>query len=138
MHSIYNSLHILNPDSYSIPRPLSSSLATTGPEKTEFFFYLFCSLEYPTHLVQYLALPSLGSLSAICFCLCDFSYLEPSPFSPLSSRSYIHWVIEKAREFLKNIYLCFIDYTKALTGWITTNCRKFFRRWEYQTTLPAS
>ena len=25
----------------------------------------------------------------------------------------IHWVIEKAREFQKNIYFCFIDYTKA-------------------------
>ena len=25
----------------------------------------------------------------------------------------IHWIIEKAREFQKNIYLCFIDYTKA-------------------------
>ena len=25
----------------------------------------------------------------------------------------IHWIIEKAREFLKNIYFCFIDYTKA-------------------------
>ena len=25
----------------------------------------------------------------------------------------IHWIIEKATEFQKNIYLCFIDYTKA-------------------------
>ena len=25
----------------------------------------------------------------------------------------IWWIIEKAREFQKNIYLCFIDYTKA-------------------------
>ena len=25
---------------------------------------------------------------------------------------------------------------KPLTVWITTNCRKFFKRWEYQTTLP--
>ena len=25
----------------------------------------------------------------------------------------IHWIIEKAREFPKNIYFCFIDYTKA-------------------------
>ena len=33
----------------------------------------------------------------------------------------IRWVIEKAREFQKNIYFCFIDYTKALTVWITTN-----------------
>ena len=25
----------------------------------------------------------------------------------------IHWIIEKAKEFHKNIYFCFIDYTKA-------------------------
>ena len=29
-------------------------------------------------------------------------------------------------------------YAKALTVWITTNCRKFFKKWEYETTLPAS
>ena len=27
---------------------------------------------------------------------------------------------------------------KALTMWITTNCGNFFKRWEYQTTLPVS
>ena len=27
---------------------------------------------------------------------------------------------------------------KLLTVWIITSCRKFFKRWEYQTTLPAS
>ena len=45
--------------------------------------------------------------------------------------------MEKAREFQKDIYFCFIDYTKAFV-WITTNCGKFFKRWEYQTTFPAS
>ena len=25
----------------------------------------------------------------------------------------IHWIIEKTREFQKNIHFCFIDYTKA-------------------------
>ena len=25
----------------------------------------------------------------------------------------IYWIIEKAREFQKNIYFCFIDYAKA-------------------------
>ena len=50
----------------------------------------------------------------------------------------IFWIIEKAREYQKNIYFCFIDYTKVLTVWITTNCGKFFKRWEYQTTWPAS
>ena len=52
--------------------------------------------------------------------------------------SDIHWIIKKTREFQKNIYLCFTDYAKALTVWITTNCGKFLKRWEYQTTLPAS
>ena len=46
----------------------------------------------------------------------------------------IHWIIEKARELQKNIYFCSIDYTKALTVWITTNCGRFLTRWEYWTT----
>ena len=45
-------------------------------------------------------------------------------------------IIEKARKFQKNI--CFTDYAKAFTVCITTICGKFFKRWEYQTTLPAS
>ena len=46
-------------------------------------------------------------------------------------------IIEKAREFLKNIYFCFIDYANAFV-WITINCGKFWKRWEYQNTWPAS
>ena len=42
-------------------------------------------------------------------------------------------IIEKAREFQKKIYFCFIDYAKAFV-WNTTNCGKFFKTWEYQTT----
>ena len=51
----------------------------------------------------------------------------------------IHWIIKKenVRDFQKNIYFIFTDYTKAFV-WITTNCGKFFKRWEYQTTLPVS
>ena len=40
----------------------------------------------------------------------------------------ISWIIEKARESQKNF--CFIDYAKALTVWITTNCGKLLKRWE--------
>ena len=36
----------------------------------------------------------------------------------------IHWTMEKAREFHKNIYFCFIEYAKAFV-WITVNCGKF-------------
>ena len=49
----------------------------------------------------------------------------------------IRWIIEKAREFQKNIYFCFIDYAKAsLCGSQQTG--KFLKRWEYQTAWPAS
>ena len=37
----------------------------------------------------------------------------------------------KAREFQKNIYFCFFYYAKDLTMWITTNCGKFLKCWEY-------
>ena len=46
----------------------------------------------------------------------------------------IRWIIKKAREFQKIIYFCFIDYAKAFDVWITINCGKFFKRWEYQTS----
>ena len=36
----------------------------------------------------------------------------------------ILWIMEKAREFQKNIYFYFIDYAKAFV-WITINCGKF-------------
>ena len=50
----------------------------------------------------------------------------------------ICWIMEKAREFQKNICFCFIDYAKAFDCMDHNNCGKFFKRWEYQTTLPAS
>ena len=63
--------------------------------------------------------------------------------------------MEKAREFQKNIYFCFIDCAKAfdyatafdcvdnkfistISLFSTINCGKFFNRWEFQTILPAS
>ena len=39
----------------------------------------------------------------------------------------IRWIIEKAREFQKNIYFCFIDYPKTFV-WITTDYGKFLKR----------
>ena len=50
----------------------------------------------------------------------------------------IRWIIKIARELPQNIYFCFTDYAKPLTMWITTNYGKFWKRWEYQTTWPAS
>ena len=50
----------------------------------------------------------------------------------------ICWFIEKAREFQKNIYFCFTDYAEAFDCVDHHKLWKFLRRWEYQTTWPAS
>ena len=49
----------------------------------------------------------------------------------------ICWSIKKAREFQENNYFCF-DYAKAFDCVDHKKTRKFFKRWDYQTTLPAS
>ena len=51
----------------------------------------------------------------------------------------ICWIIEKARELQKKTFIsASLTMLKPLTLWITTNYGKFLKRWEYQTTLPAS
>ena len=50
----------------------------------------------------------------------------------------ICWIMDKARGFQENIYFCFTATLKPLIVWIATNCGKFFKEWEYQTTLPVS
>ena len=46
----------------------------------------------------------------------------------------IHWIIEKARVPKKTSTSAVLTTPRPLTEWITTNCGKFFKRWEYQTT----
>ena len=50
----------------------------------------------------------------------------------------ICWIIKKAREFQKNICFCFIDYPKAFDYGSQQTVENSSKRWEYQTTLPAS
>ena len=39
----------------------------------------------------------------------------------------ICWIMEKTREFQKNICFCFIEYAKALSVWVITDCGKILR-----------
>ena len=50
----------------------------------------------------------------------------------------ICWIMEKAREFQKNIYFCFIDYAKAFDCVDHNKLWKILKEMEYQTTWPAS
>ena len=51
----------------------------------------------------------------------------------------IHWIIEKVQASSRKTSIsAFLTMSKSLTVWITINCRKFWKRWAYQTTWPAS
>ena len=69
----------------------------------------------------------------------NFKYILLSERKTRHQIATIPWIMEKAREFQKNIYFCFIDYAKAFEfvdhnkQWKIRN-----KRWEYQATLPVS
>jgi len=50
----------------------------------------------------------------------------------------ILWIMEKAREFQKNIYFCYIDYAKAFDCVDHNKLWKILQEREHQTTWPAS
>ena len=57
---------------------------------------------------------------------------EPEIKLPTSAGS------SKKEEFQENIYFCFIDYAKAFDRVDHNELWKILKRWEYQTTWPAS
>ena len=58
---------------------------------------------------------------------------EPEIKLPTSTGS-----VKKQGNSRKTYTSALLTMPKPLTVWITTNCGKFWKRWEYQTTLPAS
>ena len=50
----------------------------------------------------------------------------------------ICWIIKKQESSRKTSISALLTMPKLLTVWITINCGKFFKRWEYHTTWPAS
>ena len=64
--------------------------------------------------------------------------LEKAEESEIKLPTSTGWNIEKAREFQKNIYFCFIDYAKAFDCVHHNKLWKILKEWEYQTTWPAS
>ena len=61
----------------------------------------------------------MGLLNDLCFSGHNSILIKTQIYSAHSGRgtrdqiTNIRWITEKAREFQKNIYFCFIDYTKA-------------------------
>ena len=59
--------------------------------------------------------------------------VEPEIKLPASTGS-----LKKQESSSKTSISTLLTMPKHLTMWITTNCGKFWKRWEYQTTWPAS
>ena len=53
--------------------------------------------------------------------------------SPISAGS-----LKKQQNSRKTSAFALLTMPKPLTMWITTNCVKLLKKWEYHTTLPAS
>ena len=107
-----------------MPTNLENSAVATGLEKVSFHSILkkgnakecsnYCTIAFISHtskvmlkilqarLQQYVnsELPDVPA----CFRKCR---------GTRNQIANIHWIIEKAKEFHKNIYFCFIDYAKA-------------------------
>ena len=49
-----------------------------------------------------------------------------------------HWIMEKQESSRETSISALLTMPKPLAVWITTNCGKFLKRWEYQSTLHAS
>jgi len=133
----------------NIPANLENSTVATGLEKSIFITIpkkgnakersTYCTIMLISH-TRKLMLKILQARLQQCvnFVLPDLQAGFRKSRGTRDQIASICWTIEKASEFQRNIYFCFIDYAKAFDLWITTNCGKFLKKWEYQATLPAS
>ena len=127
-----------------MPAHLENSAVATGLEKVSFHFNpkeRQCQRMFNYHTIALISHASKVMLKILQARLqpyvnCELPDVQAEFRKGRGTRDQIaniHWVIEKAREFQKNICFCSIDYAKAFV-WITTNCGKFLKRWECQTT----
>ena len=63
---------------------------------------------------------------------------EPETKLPTSKLPTSAGSSKKQESSRKTSISALLTMPKLLTVWITINCGKFFKRWEYQTTIPAS
>ena len=120
-----------------MPANLENSAVATGLEKVTFHSNLKesnakeCSNYRTIALISYASKVMLKILQARLqqYVNCELPEVQPVFRKGRGTRDQIAnicWIIKIAREFQKNIYFCFIDYTKPFV-WITTNCGKFFK-----------
>ena len=132
-----------------MPANLENSAVATGLEKVSFHFnpkerqcQRVCKttqLHSSHKLVKYCSKfsnPGFNSMWTVNFQMFKLDLEkaeEPDIKLPTSTGTS-----KKQEIFRKTSTSALLTMSKPLTVWITTNCGKLFKRWEYQTTWPAS
>ena len=109
-----------------MPANLENSVVATGLEKVSFHFNYKerqckeCLNYHTIALISHASKVILKILQARLqqYVNCELPDVQAGFRKGRGTRDQIaniHWIIEKAREFQKNIYFCFIDYAKHLT-----------------------
>ena len=120
-----------------MPANLEYSAVAKGLTKVSFHsspkeFSNFCTIEFISHASK--AMLKILQARLQQYVNCELPHVQAGFIKGRGMRDQIaniRWIIKKAREFQRNIYFYFIDYTKPLTVLITINCGEFFKRWEY-------
>ena len=135
---------------FNMPANLENSAVATGPEKVSFHpnpkerpcLRMFKLPHNCTHLTRYqsnnsnFSKPGFNSMWTMNFQMFKLDLEkaeEPEIKLPTSIGSS-----KKHESSRKTSISVLLTMPKPLTVWITTNCGKFWKRWEYQTTWPAS
>ena len=127
-----------------MPANLENSAVATGLEKVSFHSNpKECSNYHTTALVSHASKVMLKILQArlqqyVNWELPDVQAGFRKGRGTKDQIANIHWVIEKEESSNKTSTFALFSMPKSLTVWIITNCGKLFKRWEYQTTWPAS
>ena len=132
-----------------MPANLENSAVATGLEKVSFHsnpkerqcqrMLNYCTIALISHVSQVIFKILQARLQQYVNCeLPDFKLVlekaeEPKIRLPTSSGS-----LKNQESSRKTSISALLTMPKPLTVWITTNCGKFWKRWEYQTTWPAS
>ena len=124
-----------------MPENLENSAAATGREKVSFH-------SNPKECSNYCTIVLLSHTSKVMLKMlqarlqqhvnCELPEVQARFRKGRGTRDQIGnicWILEKARlSSRKTSTSALLTTPKPLTVWITTNCGKFFKRWEYQTT----
>ena len=79
--------------------------------------------------------PGFSNMWTVNFQMFKLDFEKPEEPDQITN---ICWIIKKQESSRKTSTSALLSLPKSLIVWTTTNCGKFWKRWEYQTTWPAS